>query len=231
MKRYAVFGAGNIGFGVIEKLAEEAEVCVFDLRKPDYLSAFMDMNDRVSFIEVDATSEDSVDGALSSFPQGYFDAAILTVGISSSRTAYEDFNAFRKTVDINFFGNIVPIRVLVRRELFRNPAKIEVLTSTSGHFAGLTTNAYAPSKWMLVNACESIRTELEEKGITLDMINPRTIKNIRSDEFKSDGGIDVSDVVDTILKAMGGVRRRITLFPENTEHFTLSSGLVRGCLI
>ena len=202
MKRYAVFGAGNIGFGVIEELAKNAEVCVFDIKKPDYLSEFMKRNDNVSFGKVDVTDETDLTAAMKDIDQNSIDGAVLTVGVPSVKTAFDDFDAFRSTVDINFFGNIVPIRCLVNNDLLKNPGKICVLASTSGHFAGLNTNAYASSKWMLVNACGSIRTELAERGIALDMINPRTIKNVRSSEFKTENGIDISTVVATITKAL-----------------------------
>lgn len=214
MKEYAIFGAGNIGFGVIEKLALDAKVTVFDIRKPDYLTALMKKNANITFNEVDAADEESIQKALSSNP---FDIAILTVGISSKNSAFEDFEAFKKTICINFLGNIVPMRALVKSKLVKE--KIIVLASTSGHFAGITTNAYAPSKWMLVNACNSIRGELEEQGISLDLINPRTIKNERSSEFKSDGGITVSDVVDVILNAIGGGTSRDYFIPKRYRLF------------
>lgn len=204
MKRYAVFGAGNIGFGVAEKLASDSEVCLFDMKKPDYLSDLIDKNHKISFAKVDAVKEDSVEAAVASLPPDSLDGAILTVGVFSAENALDDLDAFRKTISTNFLGNIIPIRVLVKNKIFRSSAKIVVIASTSGHFAGLSVSAYAPSKWMLVNACHSIRAELEEQGITLDIINPKTIKNVRSDEFTTNKGIEASAVVDTILAILRG---------------------------
>ena len=226
MKRYAVFGAGNIGFGVIEELAKKAEVCVFDIKKPDYLSEFMKRNGNVSFWKVDVTDETDLAAALKDIDQNSIDGAILTVGVSSAKTAFDDFDAFRSTVDINFFGNIVPIRCLVNNSFLKNPGKICVLASTSGHFAGLNTNAYASSKWMLVNACSSIRAELAERGIALDMVNPRTIKNIRSSEFKTENGIDVSTVVSVITKALEKETGRDYFIPELYGMFHIIERLV-----
>lgn len=202
MKRYAVFGAGNVGFGVAEKLAVDAEIYIFDIKKPDYLADLIEKNDNVSFIKVNAIDEVSVETAISSVRQRSVDAMICTVGISSNKTAFEDMETFRRTININYFGNIIPIKVFVRNKILKKPGKIILLASTSGHFAGISTDAYASSKWMLVNACNSIRAELKEQGIALDLINPRTIKNIRSDEFKSNKGIEVSTVVNTILEAI-----------------------------
>lgn len=177
MRRYAVFGAGNIGFGVPERLA--AEVCLFDMKRPVSLASLD--GHAVSFTEVDATDESSLEAAMSFMEAESLDGAILTVGISSPKNASEDMEAFRKTINVIFFGNILPIRVHVKHRLFRKPARIVVVASTSGHFAGISTSGYAPSNWMLINACQSIRPELEGMGITLDIVNPRTIRNVRSD--------------------------------------------------
>lgn len=214
MKRYAVFGVGNIGFGVIEKLASDSEVCVFDIKKPDYLSDLMNKNPKISFTEVDAVDENSVEAVVSSLPPESLDGAILTVGVYSLENALEDLDAFRRTIDINFFGNIIPIRALVKRKVFRESARIVVIASTSGHFAGLAISAYAPSKWILVNACHSIRAELEEQGIALDLINPKTIKNVRSDEFTTDKGIEVSSVVNKILAVLRGGHSKDIFIPK-----------------
>ena len=204
MKRYVIFGIGNIGFSLVEKLIENAEVFTFDQKKPECLKDLMQRKDQVSFTEVNAIDESSVENALQSLEPESIDGAILTVGIPSTKSAFEDMDSFKRTVTVNFFGNIIPIRILVKSKILRKPARIVVIASTSGHFAGVSTNAYAPSKWMLVNACQSIRAELTEQGITLDIVNPRTIKNVHSDAFKSGNGIEISDVTQAILKILRG---------------------------
>ena len=77
----------------------------------------MSKNTNIKFSEVNAVDEFSVQNAVGS---DVFDAAILTIGISPKFTAFEDFEDFKRTIEINFFGNIVPIRILVRNKLIKN---------------------------------------------------------------------------------------------------------------
>ena len=48
---------------------------------------------------------------------------------------------------------------------------------------------------MLVNICSSLQHELSSKGITLKVVNPRTVQNVRSEVFRSSDGISVNSVV------------------------------------
>lgn len=195
-----IVGCGNIGFSLVQRLTVDgAQILVCDVKAAAYLQEFMAEHPNVSFKECNATDEESVLAALSDLPEGFFDRVFLTVGMLSV-TGLGNFDSFQKVIDVNLLGTIVPIRALVRRSLMKKPGKIVVVASTSGYFAGIRPSAYASSKWALVNACESIRSELRERGIFLDLVNPKTIKNERSAVFNSTSGIDVATVTDRLIK-------------------------------
>lgn len=127
------------------------------------------------------------------------DFVLCTVGLNVKDTPFDDFNNYSNVVDINVMGNIIPIKELVNKNIVGKGAKIVVIGSTSGHFAGGTLDPYLVSKWILINIFSSLQHELQHKEISLKVVNPRTIQNVRSEIFGSTQGIDVNTVVSKVF--------------------------------
>lgn len=108
-------------------------------------------------------------------------------------------------------GNLLPVRMAMEVKLLSEQAKILIVSSTSGHFTPNNLTAYCPSKWTLENMCSSLSSELKDSGISVEIICPRTIKNVSSTVFVTTSGISVFEVTKTILHAAS--------HQKNTDHF------------
>lgn len=211
MKKAIIIGCGNIGFATLSKLAEQGrDVIVYDIKNtpPQYLEKYIQEHKNVAYKAMNASVESSVVEAFSDLEEDSVDFVLSTVGIISKATAFDDFNGYANVVDINVLGNIIPIKELVSRNAISKGAKIVVIGSTSGHFAVWTLNPYSVSKWILVNICSSLQHELRHRNISLKVVNPSTIKNLRSDVFNTSNGfyhgVEVNTVVNKVLS--GGIQ-------------------------
>lgn len=155
----------------------------------------------VAYKTINATEESSVNEAFSGLEEDSVDFVLITVGLNKSVTPLNNFEDYSKVVDINVLGCVIPIKVLVERKIVSRGAKIVVIGSTSGHFAGGALDPYSVSKWILVNECSSLQHELSHRGISLKVVNPRTIKNVRSEYFRTSNGINVDSVVSKVLSS------------------------------
>ena len=203
-----IFGCGNIGFEVILALNKENyDVWIVDIRLPEYLEPILKRNQRIHFMEADATNYDEL-MLLLNFP---IDVMLCTVGTLSKATSIDDWERFKKDFNINFFGNLIPIKVALQKDILQNGARLIVISSTSGHFAPKSLTAYAPAKWALENFWGALRGELAKQNITVDVISPYTLKNLYSKVFNTDKGIDPKQTVKEILKLL--------THPKNCNHF------------
>lgn len=159
----------------------------------------MQEHSNVSYKQINASVEESVTEAFSDILEDSVDFVLCTVGTNSKDTPLDNFSNYSNVIDINVFGNIVPIKELVSKNIISKGGRIVVIGSTSGHFAAKSMEPYAVSKWILVNVCSSLQHELKSKEISLKVVNPRSIQNVRSEIFGSAKGIDVDSVVTKVL--------------------------------
>ena len=199
-----IFGCGNIGFETIKLLCRSSNsLVVIDNRKPKYLKGFLKNHHRVHFYQANATKTTEVKKIYQknfNKPGQKIDVLISTIGTTSDNTSTNNYQQFKQNFTINYFGNLVPIRSAIRLGILSTSAKIIVLSSTSGHHASDKLTAYAPSKWALESFCSSLRSELINQKITVNVLCPKTIKNKHSHVFNTISGIDPITVANKIIK-------------------------------
>jgi len=128
---------------------------------------------------------------------------IATVGAGLNTNAISDFRGFVSNFDLNLFGNLIPVKAVLRSMIERQSGQLIVLSSTSGHHAEATLTAYGPSKWALENVCRSLTAELLPLNLKVDIICPRTIKNVAvRNSFVSPNGISVERVARRIIEVL-----------------------------
>lgn len=202
MKKTVIIGCGNIGFATLCKLSDQGKnIIVYDIKRtpPQYLEEYMLKHNNVAYKTINASEESSVSSAFSDLDEDSVDFVLNTVGLNTNDTPIDSFNNYANIIDINVLANIIPIKQLINKNIVSKGARIVVIGSTSGHFAGVEMDPYSVSKWILVNICSSLQHELQQKGISLKVINPKTIQNVRSEVFGSSNGIDVNTVVSKVL--------------------------------
>jgi len=204
----AIVGCGNIGFETLLALKDQPhDFWVFDCILPEHLKPQLDIDRRIHFIEVDVTDSERFAASLD-FP---LDVMVCTVGAGSQATSLNDWKGFKRDFQTNFFGNLIPIQIALKKHLLRNKARVIVISSTSGHHAPKELTSYAPAKWALENLCGALRSELVRKNITVDVISPTKLKNRYSKVFEFDSGIPPERVAKLIV--------RLIEHPKNSNHF------------
>ena len=153
-----IVGCGNIGFETAKRLCNEHKLLLINRSCPEDLAQFVRNHDNVWFESADATNPSSMEAALTKL-DGKFnrvDILISTVGASCPTSALDDVEQFESEFGLNFFGNLIPIQVVLKRMLPVRSGRIIVLSSTSGVFAYPGLKAYVPAKWALTNFCRNL---------------------------------------------------------------------------
>jgi NAD(P)-dependent dehydrogenase (short-subunit alcohol dehydrogenase family) len=184
-----IVGVGNVGFALAELLGGTHKVHLVDRRRTDDVAKLVAKG--ATFSEVDATDAAAMTRELASIKELWNDsihALVVTVGGYSTATPLTEFSTFKAYFDLNVFGVLMPIKACLAVNE-GSPCRIVVLSSTSGHHAPATLDAYAPSKWALENICGAIGAELHGTGSTIDVLCPTNLSNVRSKDFLSDRGL------------------------------------------
>lgn len=92
-----------------------------------------------------------------------------------SRPGYlEDLNlaAYRRHMEVNYFGQLVPILVLLPSMLRAGRGHIVNVSSVLGFMGVMGFAAYCPSKYTVVGLTEALRSELSPRGLTFSVAFP-----------------------------------------------------------
>lgn len=210
----AVVGCGNIGFETVRSLMGEHRMFVFDVVLPKHLEQLL-TDDHISFFQCDAQDEVGLGRALDEnlrMKDIGIDVLVSTVGAQvNSCEPLENFEGYRKNFELNVFGNLVPIKAFLGSSNSLKVKGVIVISSSSAHFAPRSLYAYAPAKWALETVCSSLRNEMRGRGVSVDVIAPRTLQNRYSSVFQGRVGLAPETVARKICQL---VRR-----PENSTHY------------
>ncbi|MFD0916316.1 SDR family NAD(P)-dependent oxidoreductase [Pseudahrensia aquimaris] len=83
---------------------------------------------------------------------------------------------FAKTVDVNLMGVVYALDAVLDRMIERGSGHISWVSSVAGYGGLPNSAAYGSTKAALIHLAESVRPELERKGLTLSLINPGFVK-------------------------------------------------------
>lgn len=89
---------------------------------------------------------------------------------------------FEKINDINYLGVVRCLCALLPHFKSRGSGHISVTASAAG-YAGLPrASAYGSSKAALINMCESLKPEMEQRNLRISVINPGFVKTPMTDK-------------------------------------------------
>lgn len=114
---------------------------------------------------------------------GAIDLAILNAGTYAPMSV-EDFSTagFRDLFEVNVFGVIQCIELLLSPMRARGAGHIAVVASVAGDFGLPYAAPYSASKAALNRICEALRPELEREGVGISIINPGFIRTPLTDK-------------------------------------------------
>ena len=104
---------------------------------------------------------------------GPIDLAILAAG-TYNPVDIDSFDAgqFEKMIATNYMGIVNCLDGLLKRMLPRRRGHVAWIASVVGYSGLPKAAAYGPSKAALINLAESLKPELDARGITVSVINP-----------------------------------------------------------
>ena len=169
----AVTGAaGGVGQAVATLLAERgARVFALDRRPAETAAG--------TFVEVDVSSEDSIDAAVRQVLEGggRIDGLVAAAGLSEEPTAAEEMSLARwqRTIGVNLTGAFLTCRRIGRVMLEQQSGRIVTIASMSGaHIVNVPQQqvAYNASKGGLVAMTKSLAYEWASRGVRVNVLSP-----------------------------------------------------------
>jgi len=140
----------------------------------------------------DVTSEQECQTAISAVQSefGGIDVLVNNAGITL-REAFVDTQvaAYRKVMDVNFFGALNCTRVAIP-SLIENRGMVIVMSSIAGFAPVLGRSGYCASKYALHGLFDTLRIELSGQGVHVMMVCPTFVKtNLQTRALGGDGRV------------------------------------------
>ncbi len=176
-------GSKGIGRAVAhEFVTRGGSVCIIARNRPDLDRTAHDLsvarvNDTqtISTISCDTTKMEELRPAMEEFivNHGTPDYLMNFVGYAYpnyiEKLTYDDF---RKNMEVNYFGQVAPILVMLPHYMKERKGHIVNCSSLLG-FLGMTGYAtYSPTKYAIVGLTESLRNELKPHNIRFSILFP-----------------------------------------------------------
>jgi len=217
-KKIVIIGIGNIGFTLIKELHKRKipiEIIAIDRILHKYLRDYLNSNSdfKIEFIKMDILDRKNIHKNLKKECFKNINVLVSTIGYMSS--SYE-FGKYKKEFNINFFGNIIPIKILIDNIQKNKNNRVIIISSISGNKATKHVNSYAPAKWALESFSSSLQQEYANNELFIDVVRPDNIFNKYSNVFKINKGIDAKVVVNKIINL---IQFSITGSPKKGKKF------------
>jgi dehydrogenase/reductase SDR family protein 7B len=173
-----VTGASSgIGEAVALAFNKAGAVVIISSRRTEELErvrAASSVPNRVFVFQMDLSQPESIE-KVSQEVLAKFEIDILfnNGGISQrSLTAETSMDTDRKIFEVNYFGHIQVTKAVLPQMLKRGKGRIVITSSLTGKWGFYLRSAYAASKHALHGFFDSLRMEVEDKGIGVTLITP-----------------------------------------------------------
>jgi short-subunit dehydrogenase len=201
--------SSGIGEALVPPLLRRGARVAVSARRAERLEALAQRwranGGEVLVVPLDATDRPAVLAAARRIEEawGGIDVAIFNAGTHTPSTS-DGFDSaqFVDTMTLNYFGVIYGIEAVLPAMLARGSGHIVGVASLAGYRALPRAPAYGASKAALILALDSIRFDLEPRGITVTTVNPGFVKTPLTDKntFKMPFLMDVEDAAAIMVR-------------------------------
>jgi len=216
-KNVWITGASSgIGKALATRLDGACKVAI-SARRGEVLDEIVAAGQTLSSFPLDVTDKDAVARVIDEIEtaSGPIDLAVLNAGAWSLMDA-DDMapDAIRQGIEVNYFGVMHALYVLVPRMVQRGGGHIAIVASVAGYRGLPRSIAYGPTKAALINLAETLQTELAAKGVTISIINPGFVDTPLTEDnpFPMPGMITADAAADHMLSGLKKERFEIA-FP------------------
>ena len=179
-KHVWITGASSgLGEHVARQLADQGIHVSITARSKDKLQAIVDSSPNISAYPADVTNAESLRDLVGriELAHGPIDMCIFSAGAwFPGKITDLQVENFAKTIDVNLMGVVNALDAVMGPMLARGQGHISWVSSVAGYGGLPNSAAYGSSKAALIHMAESVRPELERKGLTVSVINPGFVK-------------------------------------------------------
>jgi len=221
-----VTGASSgIGRELALQLATKNIKVFASARRTDKLKILSSLNDNIYPISMDVSQITDVRKKTNLFLEddNFPDLIILNAGVSKLFTIdkiEESYQEIVRSMDVNYFGVVNCLAVLLPSMIKRKRGHIAVMASVAGYRGLPNSLAYSPTKAALINLVEILRTELTPIGITVSVINPGFVDTdaTRINKFRMPKMVSVEYAAEKILRDLKKLKYEVA-FPFGFTFF------------
>ena len=173
-------GGSGIGKALALSFGSDGWDVVISGRDQKRLQNVCELSPQIRSVVCDIKDEEDV---LSAQPKiGQIDLAVLNAGDYWPGLTYAcSQNDHREIFEVNYFGTLNCIQAVLPK-MRKNGGRLAIVGSLAGYIGLPNASAYGPSKAALISLCESLRAELQDSLVTVQLINPGFVKSALTDK-------------------------------------------------
>ena len=217
-KHVWITGASSgLGEHVARQLADEGITVSISARSADKLDAIAASNANIHAVPADVTDHGRLREVVEQIEadHGPIDLCIFCAGAwFPGKITALNVESFQKTLDVNVMGVVNALEAVQGKMLERGTGHISWVSSVAGYGGLPNSAAYGTSKAALIHLAESVRPELERKGLKVSVINPGFVKTPMTavNEFPMPFLMEVEDGAAAMIKGLKAEKFEVT-FP------------------
>jgi NADP-dependent 3-hydroxy acid dehydrogenase YdfG len=207
-REYAVITGASSGIGAATArlLAENGYHVIAGARRKDRLDELAASHAEIESVELDVTSQSSVDALATQLIGKPVSILINCAGgaFDGASVAESDPEIWKKTYDVNVVGSVRMVKAITPLMQVHGQGHIVIISSTAGHRAYENGGSYVAAKFAETSLVETLRLELNGQPIRVTEIAPGMVK---TEEFAK---VRFSGDADRAAKVYEGVTRPLT---------------------
>lgn len=184
-------GASGLGEATVRRFVEHgAQVAIFDLNDDKGQALALELGDQVAYLNVDVTSEESVEkaiaGTVKKFAAVHINCNYAGVGHGEKTVGKEHvphaLDSYKRIVDINLIGTFNVLRLCAAQMSKQDPLNedgcrgiILNTASVAGQEGQIGQAAYAATKGAIIGSTICLARDLAQIGIRVNTIVPGLI--------------------------------------------------------
>ena len=204
-------GGSGIGKALALSFCSDGWDVVISGRDQQRLQKVCELSPQIRSVVCDIKDENEVLSA--QLKIGPIDLAVLNAGDYWPGLTYAcSQNDHRKIFEVNYFGTLNCIQAVLP-EMRKNGGRLAVVGSLAGYIGLPNASAYGPSKAALISLCESLRAELQDSLVTVQLISPGFVKSAltNKNEFTMPNLLSAEQAAIEIRHGLEGDRFEIAI--------------------
>lgn len=218
MKHYFITGASSgIGAALARALTRRGQRVTGMARRVEKLNELATKLPGFHAVAGDVTDQARMENAITAADQAAaIDTIILNAGIYTPQDGSQiDVDQFRQHIEVNYMGVVHGIAAVLPGMIARGRGHIVIVASVAGWRGLPKAAAYSPTKAALIALAESLRFDLEPKGIKIQLVSPGFVETEATaiNDFDMPGLVSAETAAHAILTGMDSNRFEIC-FPK-----------------